>query len=68
MALFQDMMDLDRIVKPLDQEKGRTICAIYFRNGHQLNYVGKAPIPSNLLIDPKDRPSNRFIGFVPYKP
>lgn len=67
MAFFQDMMDLDRIVKPLHQDGRRTICAIYNKNGNQLNYVGRAPIPSNLLVDPKDRPSNRFIGFVPYK-
>jgi hypothetical protein len=67
MALFQDTMDTDRIVKPLHQQGKRTICAIYMKGGDQLNYVGKAPIPTNLLADVKDRPNNRHIGFVPYK-
>lgn len=66
MALFQDTMDSERVVKPLRQEGKNTICAVYLKGEGRLNFVGNAPIPTVLLNDPKEHPINHRIGFVPF--
>lgn len=66
MALFQDTMDNERVVKPLKTEGKRTICAVYLKNSGRLNFVGNAPIPTVLLADAKENPINHRIGFVPF--
>lgn len=60
---YQDTMDPSRVIKPLRQEKGQTICAIYWKDRGTLRFGGEAPVPSNLIGD--DQALNRRIGFVP---
>lgn len=63
MAMYQDAMDPQRVVKPLEtKSSGRIVCRVYWRTKGGLNYGGKTTLPAALF---SENPRNRFIGFYP---
>lgn len=63
MAMFQDAMDSDRVVKVLSS-KGKSLeCAVYWRSKNGLNFGGKVSLPASLFDESNLR--NRYIGFYP---
>lgn len=65
MAYFQDSMDLNRILEPINQEGKQLVCKVYWRSSTgALGYGGIVRLPAS-LFDQKD-PKNAFIGFREY--